>query len=62
MKTDNIIALTCNHISQLKTSVELLEPSFMRSLSTKKASDLQKKFSPALKQPNIVSGVSAGGL
>ncbi|KAK0076261.1 hypothetical protein PV325_005677 [Microctonus aethiopoides] len=59
-KCENIIAVTCNHISQLKTIEDIHGPAFMRTLCTRKFSNQQKITISTLKQPNIVSGVAAG--
>ncbi|XP_011298601.1 uncharacterized protein PSMG1 [Fopius arisanus] len=61
-KSENIIAITCNHVSQLKCGENTPEFSFMRSLSTRAAPEGQKKLFPLLSQPNIVAGVAAGAL
>ncbi|XP_074115876.1 proteasome assembly chaperone 1 [Cotesia typhae] len=58
-KAKDIVALTSNHVSQLKTKINEESPSFLRLLSTKKAKDVMKDV-PRLNQPNIVSGVAAG--
>ncbi|KAK0161353.1 hypothetical protein PV327_009831 [Microctonus hyperodae] len=59
-KCENITAITCNHISQLKTIDDTHGPAFMRTLCTRKFSNQQKIPISTLKQPNIVSGVAAG--
>ncbi|XP_057333520.1 uncharacterized protein LOC130672795 [Microplitis mediator] len=59
-KAKNIIALTSNHVSQLKTP-EDNTPSFLRSLSTRQVKETVEDV-PKLKQPNIVSGVAAGAV
>ncbi|XP_015122899.1 uncharacterized protein LOC107045226 [Diachasma alloeum] len=61
-KSENTIAITCNHVSQLKCGEKTPELSFMRSLSTRAVSEKQRKFFSVLSQPNIVAGVAAGAI
>ncbi|XP_012285054.1 proteasome assembly chaperone 1 [Orussus abietinus] len=57
-----IIAVTCSHSSQYKTMEKIEAPSFLRSLTTKGTTRLEKVDAPRITQPNIVSGVCAGAL
>ncbi|XP_063994231.1 proteasome assembly chaperone 1 [Diachasmimorpha longicaudata] len=59
-KSENTIAITCNHVSQLKCGEKAPELSFIRSLSTRGVTEKQRNFFPVLSQPNIVAGVAAG--
>lgn len=56
------ICITCRHVSQFKSINTPTVPSFLRMLVTKNGENICNLREPLLEQPNIVYGVTAGGL
>lgn len=62
VSSENLIAITCYHISQFKSTNIPCTPSFLRMLTSKTGKDMCKFECPLLERPNIVFGVAAGVL
>lgn len=59
LSSESIISIVCRHISQFQNTSVPKTPAFLRILTTKNVTKYKIK---SLEQPNIVSGVGAGGL
>lgn len=60
--SENLIAVTCYHVSQFKNTNIPCTPSFLRMLTSKTGKNMCKFECPLLERPNIVFGVAAGVL
>lgn len=61
LSSESIISIVCRHMSQFQNTSVPETPAILRILTTKTVNVTKCKIK-SLEQPNIVSGVGAGGL